>query len=126
MFARKNELFDQDGVNDTVLARSADDPGASHISLDDCALCQEVPPDVVRVCAVRLDRLNLRLTCLAGFGVRDRRVVYPKSPDLPVAPVGADDLLAFFTDVRLCGSSSDLRSLLALGGVIASTRRLPN
>lgn len=122
---KKDILCKQDCVHNAVLAWSADDPRAPHICPDDGAPGQEAPPNVVRVGAVCLDRLYLRLPGLAGRGVCDCRVVHPECPDLLVTAVGADNPLALFTNVCLCRSSSDLRPLLALGGVIAPARRLP-
>lgn len=54
---KKEFLFDQYRVNDAFLAWSAENPGFSEFSPDDCTLGKEVTPHVVRVRTICLNGL---------------------------------------------------------------------
>ncbi len=106
-------LFDENGVDNSVLSGSGDDLCPAEFGLDDCALCKEVTADVVLVCGVLFhieDGGLLGLACLRVGNVCGRCT---ECTDLGVAAVCADDLLAVFADVCLCRCTSDFDASLA-------------
>jgi len=83
----EKELFDQDGIDNAMLPRSAGDAGTTNFSSDDRTTRKQVTPHVVRVCSVLLNRLDLYFPGLSGFCIAYGRIFAPKCPYLEITAV---------------------------------------
>ncbi len=82
-----------------MLPRAADDLCHTKVGLDDCALSQKVPANIVRVCRVLLYILNLYLLGNTGLWVAYGCKFCTKCTNLAVATKSPADLAALNTDM---------------------------
>lgn len=96
---RKKGLFNENGVYNAMLTRTADDLCHSKFSPDDCALGEQIPPDIVRVGSVLLHVFDLHLLSLTVLRVADCRKLSPQCTNLAVPAECSADLAPLFPDM---------------------------
>ena len=114
-------LFEQDCVDNAILTRAADDTGFTEIGCDNCALGHQVPTNIVRVCCIFCNRVDLDLLNLSGLLVANVCVFAAECADLGVTTGYSDGLYTGFSNGGISRGSADLKPLFATVGMVTAT-----